>query len=62
MERERERERQREAAREAESGGGLGRTTSDPAVNSLKVKKGQFLWDAIFMCIIITHACSILAR
>lgn len=38
-----ERERQKEALRE-EEGGGLGaaqRTSSDPAVNILKVKKGQ---------------------
>ena len=39
-----ERERQKEALREEEDGGGLRpaqRTSSDPAVNILKVKKGQ---------------------
>ena len=47
MERERERERQREEAqRETEVAGGVlsaaHRTSSDPAVNSLKIKKGQY--------------------
>ena len=45
LERERERERQREERMDGEGGGGglvsAQRTSSDPAVNSLKVKKGK---------------------
>lgn len=38
---ERERERERQKAAQGEGQGGLGqRTSSDPAVNSIKVKKG----------------------